>query len=194
MCRRVGAPLCGRPNCPALFRPYGPGQHGARAARRRRISDYEVRLMEKQKLRAIYGVTESQMRRGLQRVKSEPSPGAALVRDLERRVDSVVYRLGLAASLLEARALVAHGHVRVNGRKVDIASQALRPGDVISLDEAGRRLAARRRSEGDAVESPPPYLELDEASLTGRLVRLPERDEVPLPVPVDDRLVVEFYA
>ena len=126
-------------------------------------------------------------------MKSEPSPGAARVRDLERRVDSVVYRLGLTASLLEARALVAHGHVRVNGRKVDVASQALRPGDVVTLDDAGQRLAAARRS-GDGAAAPPRYLALDAQTWTGRLLRLPERDEVPLPVPVTDRLVVEYYA
>ncbi len=192
-CRRFGAPLCGRPNCPALVRPYPPGQHGARTARRRRVSDYEQRLFEKQKLRAIYGVTETQLRRELEHVKAEESPGKALIRALETRLDAVVHRLGLAASLLEARALVAHGHVRVNGRKVDIASARVRPGASISLDAAGQRVSAQRRSE-EPPRVLPPYLALDEATLTGRLVRLPEREEVPLPVPVDDRLVVEFYA
>jgi small subunit ribosomal protein S4 len=99
----------------------------------------------------------------------------------------------VAASLLEARALVVHGHVRVNGRKVDIPSARLRPGDKVSLDAAGRRLAGARRSAIEATQLPP-YLDLDDATLTGRLARTPDREEVPLPVPVEDRLVVEFYA
>lgn len=191
LCRRVGEPLCGQPNCPALKRPYPPGQHG-RTAARRRISEYGKQLLEKQKLKFVYGVTERQLRNYFQAAsRARGRTGEQLLRYLETRLDNVVYRLGLAPTLPAARQLVVHGHVRVNGRKVDRPSFRVRPGDVIELRERSRDIQPVRQAlERGAV--PPPYLELDREQLRGRLLRYPERAEVP--VKVDEGLVVEFYA
>ncbi|HXF37749.1 MAG TPA: 30S ribosomal protein S4 [Actinomycetota bacterium] len=191
MCRRIGQPLCGRPNCPAAKRPFPPGQHGRG---RKRISEYQMRLLEKQKLRAIYGVSERQMRRYYDRASRRTGvTGEELIRQLETRLDAVVLRLGFALTQRQARQLVSHGHVRVDGRRVDVPSFQVRPGQTIELTERGRNLLSVR----EAVElspEPPPYLYRNAELLQGTLSRYPERDEVPLPVPVEERLVVEFYS
>lgn len=192
MCRRVGEPLCGQRNCPALRRPYPPGQHGRAAAARRRVSQYARQLLEKQKLKFIYGVTERQLRNYFEAAsRIRGRTGERLLRYLETRLDNVVYRLGLAPTLRAARQLVVHGHVLVNGRKVDRPSLRLRPGDVVALRERSRDLQPVRQALEQGV-APPPYLELDRERLQGRLLRYPERGE--MPVKVDEGLVVEFYA
>ncbi|WP_324669387.1 30S ribosomal protein S4 [Geochorda subterranea] len=191
MCRRVGEPLCGRPDCPALKRPYPPGQHG-RAAGRRRISQYGKQLLEKQKLRFIYGVSERQLRNYFKAAsRARGRTGEQLLRYLETRLDNVVYRLGLAPTLPAARQMVVHGHVRVNGRKVDRPSYRVRPGDVIEPRERSRDIQPLREALEQGA-TPPPYLELDREQLRGRVLRYPEREE--MPVKVDESLVVEFYA
>ncbi|MEW6049249.1 MAG: 30S ribosomal protein S4 [Bacillota bacterium] len=190
LCRRVGEPLCGQPDCPALKRPYPPGQHGRTA--RRRISEYGRQLLEKQKLKFLYGVNERQLRNyfaAASRVRGRT--GEQLLRYLETRLDNTVYRLGLAPTLPAARQLVVHGHVQVNGRKVNRPGFRLRPNDVVSLRERSRSIQPVQ----DALQrgaTPPPYLELDREQLRGRLLRYPEREE--MPVKVDESLVVEYYA
>lgn len=190
MCRRVGQPLCGLPNCPALKRPYPPGQHGQRL--RRRDSAYGKQLLEKQKLRTMYGISEQQFRRYFaQARRGLGRPGDRLLQLLETRLDNMVYRLGFARTLQQARQLVTHGHIELNGRKADIPSTQVQPGDVISVREKSRNLdiikaALQTRSEV------PPYCERDVASMSGRLLRWPERDEIAVPVEVE--LVVEYYS
>lgn len=192
LCRRVGEPLCGSPKCPALKRPYPPGQHGSRT-QNRKLSEYGVRLLEKQKLRRIYGLMERQFHRYFERAsRSRGNTGDILLQLLETRLDSLVYRLGFARTMAQARQLVNHGHIAVNGRKVDIPSYQVRPNDVISVREKSRDLAIIQEAlETNRVE-PPSYLSLDAERLEGKLLHIPERSEIP--VAVDEKLIVEFYS
>jgi small subunit ribosomal protein S4 len=162
MCRRAGVPLCGRPNCPSAKRPYPPGMHGRG---RKRISEYQVRLLEKQKLR----------------------------RQLETRLDAVILRLGFALTQRQARQLVGHGHVKVNGRRLDVPSAQVKPEDTIELSDKAKNFVYVR----EAIElspDPPPYLYRNIDQLQGTMSRLPERNEIPLPVPIEERLIIEFYS
>lgn len=190
ICRRVGEPLCGSPKCPALKRPYPPGQHGR--SPRRRISEYGRQLLEKQKIRAIYGVTERQLRNTFKKAaRHRGRTGEIALQMLEMRLDNLVYRMGFAPTLPGARQLVNHGHVRVDGRKVDIPSYQVQPGQVISLAERARNLPLVLR----AVEAGPPtvsYVQVDQENRSGTLLRVPAREEIP--VKVNETLVVEFYA
>jgi len=191
MCRRVGEPICGRPNCPAAKRPYPPGQHGQG---RRRPTEYHMRLLEKQKLRAIYGVQEKQFRRyfaGASRKKGVT--GEELLRLLETRLDSLVLRLGFAQTVRQARQLVSHGHILVDGKRLNVPSAAVRPGQTIAASAAARNFISVREAM-EVTPDPPPYLERDKDAVTGTLVRQPERSEIPLPVTVDERLIVEFMS
>jgi small subunit ribosomal protein S4 len=190
-CRRVGEPLCGRPNCPSLKRPYPPGQHGRG---RKRISEYQTRLVEKQKLRAIYGVSESQMRRYYdQASRSRDVTGEELIRELETRLDTVVLRLGFALTTRQARQLVSHGHVRLDGKRLNIPSARVKPGQTIEISGKAKNFVAVREAL-EITADPPGYLYRNKDDVQGTLSRLPERDEVPLPVRVDERLIVEFYS
>ena len=191
MCRRVGQPLCGRPNCPAIKRPYPPGQHGRG---RKRISEYQVRLLEKQKLRAIYGVGERQMRTYYDRASRRRGvTGEELIRQLETRLDTVMLRLGFALSQRQARQLVSHGHVSVDGRRVDVPSAQVKPEQTIQLSEKAKSFVFVREAL-ELAPDPPTYLYRNTDLLQGTLSRLPERDEIPLPVPIEERLVIEFYS
>jgi small subunit ribosomal protein S4 len=191
MCRRVGASLCGRPNCPAEKRPYPPGQHGRG---RKRISEYQTRLLEKQKLRAIYGVNEAQMRRYYERAtKSKEVTGEEMLRQLERRLDTVCLRLGFALTTSQARQLVSHGHVSLNGRRIDIPSAQVRPGDEITLSAKAKNFVPVREAL-EITPEPPPYLYRNKDEGSGSYTRHPERDEIPLPVPLEERMIVEFYS
>ena len=191
ICRRVGQPLCGRPNCPAVKRPYPPGQHGRG---RKRISEYQVRLLEKQKLRAIYGVGERQMRVYYDRASRKTGvTGEELIRQLETRLDAVIQRLGFALSQRQARQLVSHGHVKVNGRRIDVPSAQVRPGDTIEVSDKAKNFVYVREAL-ELTPDPPPYLYRNKDQVQGTLSRYPERGEIPLPVPVEERLIIEFYS
>jgi small subunit ribosomal protein S4 len=191
MCRRVGQALCGRPNCPSTKRPYPPGQHGRG---RKRISEYQTRLVEKQKLRAIYGIGERQMRRYLDRAtRSRAVTGEELIRELETRLDTVVLRLGFALTTRQARQLVSHGHVRLDGKRIDVPSARVKPGQTIEVSPKARNFIPVREAL-EITPDPPTYLYRNKDEVSGTLSRLPERDEIPLPVPVDERLIVEFYS
>lgn len=189
ICRRVGAPVCGRPTCPALDRPYPAGAQGR--GRRSRPTEYQIRLLEKQKLRAMYGVRERQFRRLYQEAARREGPtGENLLRLLELRLDNLVRRLGFAFSTPQARQLVTHGHVLVDGEKLDRPSYLVRPGQTIEVRD---ELLPVREAMA-ATSDVPAYLERNEEEPRGRLVREPGRWEIPHPVPVDERLVVEHYA
>lgn len=192
--RRFGIALAASPKYQRILekRPNPPGQHGGRA-KRKKVGAYGSRLFEKQKLKAFYGVAERQIRRYVAEALRQQGPtGTNLLRILEQRLDAVVYRLGFAPSIWAARQLVGHGHVLVNGKRIDIPSYHVRPNDTLTLSERFKRSRqmAIWLERGGIV--PPPYLELDRDQLSGRLVRVPERDEIP--VPIDDRLIVEFYS
>lgn len=191
MCRRVGASLCGRPNCAANKRPYPPGQHGRG---RKRISEFQTRLLEKQKLRAIYGVSEAQMRRYYDKASNSMGvTGEELIRALETRLDTIVLRLGFALTTRQARQLVSHGHVSVEGKRINVPSARVKPGQVIELSAKARNFVMVREALEITVD-PPGYLYRNKDEVSGTLSRLPERDEVPLPAPVEERLIVEFYS
>ncbi len=191
ICRRLGQPICGSDKCPALRRSYRPGQHGQQG-RRTKLSEYGRQLEEKQKLRYTYGIMERQFRNYFRRaLKARGRTGEMLLQMLETRLDNLVYRLGFARSLPQARQLVTHGHVTLNGRKVNIPSHPVQPGDVIAIREKSRDLDVIRAALESRSEVPP-YLERDVDTRSGRLLRIPARDEIP--VRVDETLVVEFYS
>lgn len=172
-------------------RPQRPGQHG-RA--RVRMSDYKTRLLEKQRLRAQYGISERQLRAAAARAARRPGrTGDVLLADLETRLDALVLRAGFARTIRQARQAVSHGHVRVDGGKVDRPSYRVRPGQVVEI--AGTSHAAppfQSAAAGQYAEHHPPYLQVDQAALRVRLERPPNRDEIP--VVCDETKVVEFYA
>ncbi len=191
MCRRVMAPLCGRPNCPSGKRPYPPGQHGRG---RKRATEFQMRLVEKQKLRAIYGIGERQMRRYFEKAtRREGVTGEELLIQLETRLDAVVLRLGFALSLRQARQLVSHGHILVNGKRVDIPSVVVKPEDTIAVSAKAKNFVAVREAL-EITPEPPAYLYRNKDEVSGTLSRLPERGEIPLPVELEERLVVEHYS
>ena len=190
-CRRVGAPLCGRPNCPSNKRPYPPGQHGRG---RKRISEYQTRLVEKQKLRAIYGVSESQMRRYYdEATRSKGVTGEEMIGRLETRLDTVVLRLGFALTTRQARQLVSHGHVTLDGKRLNIPSAKVKPGQTVEIVAKAKNFVAVREAL-EITADPPPYLYRNKDEVSGTLSRAPERTEVPLPVEVEERLIVEYYS
>jgi small subunit ribosomal protein S4 len=190
----MGENIWGRPKSPVNRREYGPGQHGQR--RKGKISDYGTQLRAKQKLKGYYGdLTEKQFRRiygEAERVKGDT--GENLIGLLERRLDAVVYRAKFVATIFAARQFVNHGHVTVNGKKVNIPSYRVKEGDVIAVRERSRQIAvvieATQLSERDV----PDYMEVDHNKLTSTFVRTPGLGDVPYPVQMEPNLVVEFYA
>ena len=190
-CRRVGAALCGRPNCPSNKRPYPPGQHGRG---RKRISEYQTRLVEKQKLRAIYGVSEKQMRGYYDRAaRAKGVTGEELLTQLETRLDTVVLRLGFALTNRQARQLVSHGHILLDGKRLNVPSARVKPGQEVQLAGKAKGFVSVQESM-EITPDPPSYLYRNKTEGSGTLSRLPERAEIPLPVPVEERLIVEFYS
>ncbi|WP_054950467.1 30S ribosomal protein S4 [Numidum massiliense] len=186
--RRLGISLSGTGK--ELKRPYPPGQHGAN--QRRKMSDYGVQLQEKQKLRHMYGMNEKQFRSLFDKAgKMQGIHGETFMILLESRLDNLVYRLGLGRTRAQARQLVTHGHITVNGKKVDRPSYQVKPGDTISLKEKSLNLNIVK----DALETRnflPEYLTFDDNTKVGTYTRLPERAE--LPSEIDETLIVEFYS
>lgn len=170
-------------------RPYAPGQHGT--GRRKKVSEYGIQLQEKQKIRFMYGLNEKQFRRLFDKAaKMQGIHGENFLKLLESRLDNVVYRMGLGATRRAARQLVNHGHIEVNGTKVDIPSFQCKPGDVISVRENSLEHPAIRLSLENNI-SRPAFVEFDTKKLSGTYVRLPERSE--LNADINENLVVEFY-
>ncbi|WP_030541956.1 30S ribosomal protein S4 [Streptomyces albus] len=174
-------------------RPYPPGEHGRG---RKQNSDYKVRLLEKQRLRAQYDISERQMARAYDRArKVEGKTGEALIVELERRLDALVLRSGIARTIYQARQMVVHGHIEVNGRKVDKPSFRVRPDDVVRVRERSRAkhpFLVAREGGYDTDGETPRYLEVNLQALAFRLDRDPNRKEIP--VICDEQLVVEYYA
>lgn len=170
-------------------RPYAPGQHGA--GRRKKISEYGIQLQEKQKIRFMYGLNEKQFRRLFDKAsKLKGVHGENFLKLLESRLDNLVYRMGLSNTRRGARQLVNHGHILVNGNKVDIPSYSCKPGDVISVKENSLDHPAIKASL-EAHVTKPAYVEFDDKKLTGTYLRYPERTE--LSADINESLVVEFY-
>ncbi|MBB6636430.1 30S ribosomal protein S4 [Cohnella thailandensis] len=186
--RRLGISLSG--NGKDLKRPFPPGQHGAN--QRRKVSGYGQQLLEKQKLRHMYGLNEKQFRNLFDRAsKLKGKSGENFMFLLESRLDNLVYRLGWANSRPGARQLVSHGHVTVNGHKVDIASYTVQVGDVIGLRERSRGLKAIKEAS-EARHHIPAYLDYNATTQEGKYIRLPGRDE--LSQEIEEQQIVEFYS
>lgn len=197
LCRREGIKLylkgdrCFSPKCAIDKRPTPPGQHGAG---RKRTNEYGLQLREKQKARRFYGVLEKQFESYYEEAnRRQGITGENLLQILESRLDNVVYRLGLAASRKEARQLVRHGHFDVNGHRVDIASYLTKVGDVIAIREKSQG-AGRVKELIEAAETRTivPWLEYDANAKTGRVVRVPAREEID--TPVAEQMIVEHYS
>ena len=192
--RRMGENIWGRPKSPVNKREYGPGQHGQR--RKNKLSDFGTQLRAKQKLKGYYGdLTEKQFRKiftEAERVKGDT--GEMLVGLLERRLDAVVYRAKFVPTIFAARQFVNHGHVQVNGKRVNIASYRVSEGDVISVREKSSQMAAIVEAIALAERDVPDYVEVDNNKLTAKFVRTPGLGDVPYPVQMEPNLVVEYYA
>ena len=185
-CRRLGLNVCGHPK--AMDRA---GRGTSRADKK--LSPYGLQLLEKQRLRAYYGVLEKQFRNYVKKAeKSKESTGVALIQMLDCRLDNVVYRLGFANSIRQARQMVVHGHILVNGKKVDIPSFAVQVGDEVSLREKSRTNVMFKENFESGALNEYPYLSKDMDKFSGVLTRLPERQEVP--IEIDEILIVEFYS
>ena len=170
-------------------RPYAPGIHGT--SRRKKISEYGIQLQEKQKVRFMYGLNEKQFRRTFDKAsKMKGIAGENFLRLLESRLDNLVYRMGLATTRRAARQIVNHGHIEVNGRKVDIPSYTCKPGDVIAVRENSKEHKAILNTIELNIKTPA-FVEFDNKKLTGTFVRLPERNE--LNAEINESLIVEFY-
>lgn len=187
-CRRLGLNVSDHTKAMKRFDPKNPKQ----ARDSKRLSEYGLQLLEKQRLRGYYEVLEKQFKRYvLKAMKSEETTGNALITALETRLDNIVYRLHFARTIRQARQMVVHGHILVNGRKVDIPSYAVKPGDKIVLREKSRK---NQDFKDNFVENTVvvPYLSKDINEFSGELVRLPDREEVP--IEIQDIYVVEFYS
>ncbi|MGQ5700776.1 30S ribosomal protein S4 [Sandaracinobacteroides sp. A072] len=190
--RRMGENVWGRPKSPVNRREYGPGQHGQR--RKSKMSDFGLQLRAKQKLKGYYGdVTEKQFRKVYaEAVRMKGDTSQNLIGLLERRLGIIVYRAKWAPTVFAARQLVNHGHVLVNGRKCNIASALLKPGDVIELGPKAREMVLVLEAAQSSERDVPEYVTVD--GLKASYVRVPTLDEVPYPVKMEPNLVVEFYS
>jgi len=198
LCRREGMKLflkgerCYTDKCAIEKRNFAPGQHGK--TRKSKLAGYGVQLREKQKVKRIYGVLEEQFRRYFEQAeRMRGITGETLLQLLERRIDNVAYRLGLATSRPQARQLVRHGHLTVNGRKVNIPSFSLKPGDVVAVRESSRKSAAilhgLEEVKGRGV---PEWLQFDAAAMSAKVSSVPTREQINLPV--QEQLIVELYS
>ena len=199
-CRREGEKLflkgerCLSPKCALERRPYPPGLHGRQAQFRRKVSDYGLQLRAKQKARRVYGVLERQFRRYFREAERRRGlTGTNLLIILESRLDNVVYRLGFAASRPQARQLVRHGHFEVNGRKVNIPSYLVQPGDIVGVRPASRDRVVFKETALDLEHrAVPDWLSRDEITMSGRVVAHPERGDID--VTINEQLIVEYYS
>jgi small subunit ribosomal protein S4 len=192
--RRFSENIYGNPKFDRLLekRNYPPGQHGNGGKFRRRVSDYGIHLKEKQKLRYTYLLLERQFHNYFAKAdKMEGMTGVNLLQLLERRLDTVIYRMGFARTIMQARQFVNHGHIKVNGRKVDIPSFLVKQNDVVEIKEKSRSMIAILEAM-DASASVYPWLQVERENFTGTYLDIPLRDQIP--VNIDERLIVEYYS
>jgi small subunit ribosomal protein S4 len=191
--RRLGVNLWGRSKSPLNRRDYGPGQHGQR---RRKPSDFGTQLMAKQKLKGYYGnIGERQFRRLYEEAsRRRGDTGERLIELLERRLDAVVYRMKFVPTVFAARQFVNHGHVRVNGKRVNIGSYLVKDGDTIEVKDKSKLLALVLEAVKSTERDVPDYLQVDHDKMKGTFVRAPKLADVPYPVSMEPNLVVEFYS
>ncbi|WP_425053147.1 30S ribosomal protein S4 [Psychromarinibacter sp. S121] len=192
--RRMGENIWGRPKSPVNRREYGPGQHGQR--RKGKMSDFGTQLRAKQKLKGHYGdLTEKQFRRIFAEAeRRKGDTGELLVGLLERRLDAVVYRAKFVPTIFAARQFVNHGHVTVNGQRVNIPSYRVKEGDVIAVRDKSKQLAIVLEASQLAERDVPDYIEADHSKMTATFVRTPGLSDIPYAVQMEPHLVIEFYA
>lgn len=200
LCRREGTKLflkgtrCLTEKCAVERRAYAPGQHGQSTGRRRKASEYAKQLREKQKVKRIYGLSERQFRNIFERVLKEPGvTGEALLVALESRLDNLVYRMGFATSRKQARQLVGHRHIQVNGRTVDIPSYRVRPGDEVKVADQSRELVQIKVAQEQFGRTQPvSWIQVDAEKALGRMTERPTRDAIP--IAAQEQLIVELYS
>jgi small subunit ribosomal protein S4 len=192
--RRMGENIWGRAKSPFNTRSYGPGEHGQR--RKSKVSDFGIQLRAKQKLKGYYGdVTEKQFRATYEEaVRLRGDTSENMIGLLERRLDAVVYRAKFVPTVFAARQFVNHGHVKVNGKRVNIPSYRVKEGDVIEVREKSKQLPLVLEAIGSPERDLPDYLDVDHNKMTATYVRIPQLMDVPYPVTMEPNLVVEFYS
>ncbi|VAW03877.1 SSU ribosomal protein S4p (S9e) @ SSU ribosomal protein S4p (S9e), zinc-independent [hydrothermal vent metagenome] len=192
--RRMGENIWGRPKSPVNSREYGPGQHGQ--GRRSKLSDFGIQLRAKQKLKGYYGdITEKQFKRIYKDAdKMRGDTGAFLVGLLESRLDALVYRAKFVPTVFSARQFVNHGHVTVNGKKVNIPSYRVKAGDVVEIREKSRQIPMVIQGMASNERDVPEYLALENNGTKVTFLRVPQLDEIPYPVQMEPNLIVEFYS
>ena len=192
--RRMGENIWGRPKSPVNRREYGPGQHGQR--RKGKMSDFGTQLRAKQKLKGYYANIMERQFRGIydEAIRMKGDSGANMIGLLERRLDAIVYRAKFVPTIFAARQFVNHGHVKVNGKRVNIASYRCKVNDVVEVKDASREMALVLEAKALAERDVPDYLEVDHNKMTAKLARVPAPAEVPYPVQMEPHLVVEFYS
>ncbi len=192
--RRMGQNIWGRPKSPVNKREYGPGQHGQR--RKSKLSDYGVQLKAKQKLRGYYGNISERQFRGIyqeaRRLKGDT--GAHMVGLLERRLDAVVYRAKFVPTVFASRQFINHGHIKVNGRRVNISSYKVKVGDLIEIKESSKQLTVVLEAAQLAERDVPDFIEVDHSKMTAKYARIPHLSDVPFAVQMEPHLIVEFYS
>jgi small subunit ribosomal protein S4 len=192
--RRMGENIWGRPKSPVNRREYGPGQHGQR--RKGKLSDYGVQLRAKQKLKRYYANIVEKQFRGIydEAIRMKGDSGANMIGLLERRLDAIVYRAKFVPTIFAARQFVNHGHVKVNGKRVNIASYRCKLNDVVEVKDSSKEMALVLEAKALAERDVPDYLDVDHNKMTAKLARVPAPTEVPYPVQMEPHLVVEFYS
>ena len=200
LCRREGQKLflkgdrCLGPKCAIETKNFPPGEHGRKATFRRKVSDFGMQLREKQKARRVYGIMEKQFRRYFREASRRKGlTGATLLAILESRLDNVVYRLGFADSRAQARQLVRHGHFAVNGRRTNIPSFQVSPGDVIMVDGTSSSKTYFKERSQVLQDRPkvPEWLSLDASTMKGSVLNVPSREDIE--IPLNEQLIVEYY-
>jgi small subunit ribosomal protein S4 len=191
--RRLGVNLWGRAKSPVNKRDTPPGQHNAR---RPKPTDYGIQLFAKQKLKGYYGnISEKQFRRYYEEaLRRRGDTGEALIGFLERRLDTVVYRMKFAITPFASRQLVNHGHVKVNGKKVNIASYMVKEGDTVEIKDASKQMGVVLEAVASGERDVPEYMSVDHKAMKGTFVRTPKLADVPYPVQMEPNMVVEFYS
>src|ERR1700704_4866356 len=192
--RRMGQNIWGRPKSPVNRREYGPGQHGQR--RKSKLSDFGVQLKAKQKLRFYYANISERQFRGIydEAIRMKGDSGANMIGLLERRLDAMIYRAKFVPTVFAARQFVSHGHVKVNGRRVTIASYRVKVDDLVEVKEKSKQMALVLEATGLAERDVPDYIDVDHTKMTAKLTRIPQPTEVPYPVQMEPHLVVEYYS
>ena len=192
--RRMGENIWGRPKSPVNLRSYGPGQHGQ--MRKAKLSDFGLQMRAKQKLKGYYGnINERQFKNIFKEaVRIQGDTSENIIGLLERRLDALVYRAKFVPTVFSARQFISHGHVKVNGSRVNIPSYRLKTGDIVEIKDKSKSLDLVLNGQESSERDIPDYIEYDQKKLTAKLTRIPTLDEVPYPVQMEPNLVVEFYS